>query len=95
MNCKRMSDFNIYDVLDEYAPSDGIWCEDEHSINSLKKIVYRDLNETDRRIILSYAELGNVRDTARLFRVSSTTIWYRIADIRKRIKDKLGTNGIY
>lgn len=92
MSCRRKYDigeFNIYDVEAEYKPEDDVFSEDEENVNRLKKIVYTRLNETDRRIILAYAEIGNIRDTAKLFKVSPTTIWLRIKEIRNNIKDFL------
>ncbi len=84
-----MDSFNIYDVEREYAPIDDVLSEDDITVQRVKKIVYTRLNETDRRIILAYAEIGNVRDTARLFRVSPTTIWLRIQEIKNKIKNYL------
>lgn len=84
-----MDTFNIYDVEREYAPIDDVLSEDDIEVHRVKKIVYTRLNETDRRIILAYAEIGNIRDTARLFKVSPTTIWLRIQEIRNQIKNYL------
>lgn len=75
----------IYALEDEYKPSDDIFSEDDILYSNLKKIICNDLNETERRIILSYAEIGNIRDTAKLFRVSPTTIWNQIKNIRIKI----------
>lgn len=92
MSCRKRYDiesFNIYGVLDEYSPADDVLSEDDISVHRIKKIVYNRLNETDRRILLAYAEIGNVRDTAKLFKVSPTTIWIRIQEIRNKIKNYL------
>lgn len=84
-----MESFNIYDVESDYAPVDDVESEDDIIVQLSKKIVYTRLDETDRRIILAYAEIGNIRDTARLFKVSPTTIWIRIQEIRRKIKEYL------
>lgn len=84
-----MDSFNIYDVESDYAPVDDVLSEDDIIVQLSKKIVYTRLDETDRRIILAYAEIGNIRDTARLFKVSPTTIWIRIQEIRRKIKEYL------
>ena len=92
MSCRKrydMESFNIYDVESDYAPVDDVLSEDDIIVQLSKKIVYTRLDETDRRIILAYAEIGNIRDTARLFKVSPTTIWIRIQEIRKKIKEYL------
>lgn len=81
----EQNDFNIYEVMDEYAPDYSIFDEDRDDIRIIKRIIFNYLSETERRIILSYVHIGNIRDTAKLFRVSSTTIYTEI----KRIRDKI------
>lgn len=81
--------FNIYDVEDEYRPDDGIFSDDDIEIHRLKHIIYDDLNETERRILLAYVELGSIQKCARLFKVSPSTIWNRIRDIKMKINNKL------
>ena len=81
----RLKGFNIYDIEDEYKPSDDIFNEDDITISKIKRIIQNDLNETERRIILAYAELGNIRDCAKLFKVSPTTIWTKIKEIKIKI----------
>lgn len=83
------AEMNIYQILDEYKPNDSIFDEDEEKIRKLKKIIYNNLDETERRIILEYAEIGNSRDCAKLFKVSPTTIYLRIKEIQNKIKSYL------
>jgi hypothetical protein len=85
----KLSGFNIYEVEDEYRVSDDIFCEDDILYSNIKKIIQSDLSEPERRIILSYAELGNIRDCAKLFKVSPTTIWNKIKEIKIKIIKKL------
>lgn len=85
----KLKGFNIYAVEDEYAPSDDIFNEDDITIDRIKRIIQNDLNEPERRIILSYTELGNIRDCAKLFKVSPTTIWNKIKEIKIKIIKKL------
>lgn len=85
----KLKGFNIYAVEDEYAPNYSIFNEDDITIDRIKKIIYNILDEPERRIILAYAEIGNLRDTARLFRVSPTTIWNKIREIRIKIIKQL------
>lgn len=75
----------IYDVEDEYKPSNDIFNEDDIIIDKIKRIIQNDLNEPERRIILAYAHLGNIRDCAKLFKVSPTTIWNKIREIKIKI----------
>lgn len=79
---------SIYDILDMYRPNDSIFDEDDEDIKKLKKIIYNKLDETDRRIILEYAEIGNTRDCAKLFKVSHTTIYLKIKEIQNKIKNE-------
>lgn len=81
----EQTDFNIYEVMDEYAPDYSIFDEDSDDIRRIKRIIFNELTETERRIILSYAQLSNIRDTAKLFQVSSTTIYTEIKKIRNKI----------
>lgn len=81
----KLKGFNIYAVEDEYKPNNSIFDEDEEEVKKIKYIIFNKLNETERRIILAYAELGNIRDTAKLFKVSPTTIWNMIKNIKRQI----------
>lgn len=83
------AEFNIYRTIDEFRPNYDIFDEDEIEIKNIKKVIFNELDETERRIILSYAEIGNIRDTAKLFMVSSTTIWSKIKEIQNKIKSFL------
>lgn len=83
------AEMNIYQILDEYKPNDSIFDDDDDKIRKLKKIIYNNLDETERRIILEYAEIGNSRDCAKLFKVSPTTIYLRIKEIQNKIKSYL------
>lgn len=80
-----LKSIDIYSLEDEYKPSDDIFNEDDILYRNLKKIIQNTLDDTERRILLTYAELGNYRDTAKLFNVSTTTIYNRIRDIRIKI----------
>jgi hypothetical protein len=85
----KISKFNIYDVEDVYKPSNDVFNEDDIIIDRIKKVIYNTLDEPDRRIILAYAELGNVRDCAKLFKVSPSTIWNKIKAIKIKIIKEL------
>lgn len=79
----------IYDIEEEYKPNNDIFCEDDITIDRIKKVIYNTLDEPERRIILVYAEIGNIRDTAKIFKVSPSTIWNKIKDIKLKITNKL------
>lgn len=88
-NDNKINEFNIYDVEDEYKPSNDIFNEDDIIIDKIKKVLWNVLDDTERRIIISYAHLGNIRDCAKLFKVSPTTIWTKIKEIKIKIIKKL------
>ena len=76
---------DIYSLEDEYKPSNDIFDEDDILYKKLKKIIQDSLDDTEKRILFTYAELGNYRDTAKVFSVSTTTIFNKIRDIRIKI----------
>lgn len=76
----------IYNIEEDYAPNTSMFSDDNEQVATLKKIIYNDLDEIERRIILAYAEIGNLRETAQLFKVSTSTIYKQIKKIREKIK---------
>lgn len=85
---KRLNEdknFNIYDLEDTYKFDKSIFNEDDELIRKIKYVITNKLSETERRIILVYSHIGNIRETARVFKVSPTTIWNQINNIRKKI----------
>jgi len=80
-----LNEFNIYDVIEEYAVDNSIFREDSEEFHFLKKIINEELTETERRIILTYAEIGDLRNTAKIFKVSTSTIRNEIVKIRTKI----------
>lgn len=80
---------NIYQLEDLYRPSDDIFNDDSNLYSRLKKILFYKLDDTERRIILCYAHTGNLRDTAKLFKLSTSTIFGYIRNIKTKIKDNL------
>lgn len=85
---KRLNEdknFNIYDLEENYKFDKSIFNEEDELIRKIKYVITNKLNDTERRIILVYTHIGNIRDTARVFKVSPTTIWNQINSIRKKI----------
>ena len=76
---------DIYELEETYRPTLDIFNEDDYSYDRLKKIIYYFLDDTERRIILCYTETGNLRDTAKIFKVSTSTIWAYVNRIKKKI----------
>lgn len=87
MNSK-MTNYN--DLIQEYAPDNSIFSEDDAYMNKLKNIIFNELPEVDRRVLLIYSECSSMEETGRILHVSASTIYKRISKIRDKIK-----NGLY
>ena len=77
--------YNIRYLEEEYLSTDDtIWCEDE-KLNAIKHKIMDRLNDTEKRLLLLYAEIGSQRKVAELLRVSPATINRIIKDIREKL----------
>jgi len=85
MKEKIKENIDIQKILDEYKPDDDLFSEEDEKVNKLKHIIYDDLSEADKRIILLYTECGNLRDVGDILNVSHTTIFYKIKNIKNII----------
>lgn len=85
MKPKECKKINIYELEELYSPSFDIFSEDDDTYDKLKKIIFFKLDDTERRIILCYADVGNLRDTAKIFNVSTSTIWAYVTRIKTKI----------
>lgn len=72
-------------ILEDYLPDDDIMSEEEFRVNAIKHIIYDKLSETDKRVILLYAELGSQREVGRKLGVSASTVNILIKRIREDI----------
>lgn len=72
-------------ILEEYLPDDDLFSAEDERMNALKHIIYEKLSETDKRVILLYAELGSQREVGRKLGVSASTVNILIKRIRNEI----------
>ena len=72
-------------ILEEYLPDDDLFSTEDERVNALKHIIYEKLSETDKRVILLYAELGSQREVGRKLGVSASTVNILIKRIRNEI----------
>lgn len=72
-------------ILEEYLPDDDLFSVEDERMNALKHIIYEKLSETDKRVILLYAELGSQREVGRKLGVSASTVNILIKRIRNEI----------
>lgn len=80
-----MGIINMKRILEDYLPDDDVMSEEEWKVNALKHIIYDRLSETDKRVILLYAELGSQREVGRKLGVSASTVNILIKRIREDI----------
>lgn len=55
----------------------------------IKTVIFKDLTEIERRIILLYAELQSQRELGKIMGLSAATINKILKDIKKKIYDNL------
>lgn len=79
----------ITEIFEEYGENDSIFTKEDDLTRKVKSIVWNTLTENERTILLLYSEVGNMRDTAKLLKVSTSTICIYIGRIRQKIKDEL------
>lgn len=79
---------NINDIINEYKPDNSLLSEEEINILKLKNIIFNELDEVDRRIILMYAEFGSLRKLGKELGVCATSAYIKINEIRKKILEK-------
>ncbi len=80
---------NMTRILQEYLPDDSLFTEEDERMLRLKHIIYDCLSETDKRVILLYAELGSQRDVGEKLGVSASTVNILIRKIRQKILELL------
>lgn len=79
----------IDELIEDYAPDNSIFSKETPEINKIKNIIYNDLDEVERRIILLYAELGSLRKLGKELGVSASSAFLKIKNIKKKILESL------
>lgn len=79
----------IEQLEEDYAPNDDIFTEEDPKVNYIKHLVYEELSDPAKKILLLYAELGSLRKVGKYLGVSATTVYWYIKALRKTIKEKL------
>lgn len=83
---------NIDEIEEEYKPNESIFDDEDETTKKIKNIIFNELTDTERRIILLYSELESQRQVADKLRVSVTLANFVINDIRNKIITKLREN---
>lgn len=86
MRKKKTEDIDIKELMLEYAENNDIFTDEDDKITKVKKILWHRLNETDRRIMMIYAETASLRTTAKIIGVSVCTIHHKIHQIQEEFK---------
>lgn len=79
----------IEELLEDYAPDNTIFSKEAPEVNKIKNIIYNDLDEVERRIIVLYAELGSLRKLGKELGVSASSAFLKIKSIKKKITNAL------
>ena len=86
---------DIKDVLLEYSGSTGdIFEECSNLVYQLRRVIYTELSESDRRIILLYAELGSQRKVGKVLGCSASTVNQKIKQLRELIISRLNLGSV-
>lgn len=80
---KNIMELKMNDIFEEYAENTDIFSKESDKLRRIKNILWNKLDNTDRTILLLYCETGNLRDAARLLKVSASTLCIKMKHIRK------------
>lgn len=78
--------YDVDSLYDEYLEFD-MFKDDDDKLVLLDAI--NQLSEVDKRILVLYAEIGNLRDLGVALNVSTPTIWKRVKAIKEQVLNNL------
>lgn len=78
--------YDVDSLYDEYLGFD-MFKDDDDKLVLLDAI--NQLSEVDKRILVMYAEIGNLRDLGVALNVSTPTIWKRVKAIKEQVLNNL------
>lgn len=82
------SDFNYDMIKSDYELSGFDTFQSDELVYRLKEAVAH-LNEIEKRILITYVELGSYSATARVYNVSSPTVKAYVSPIIEKIKKEI------
>lgn len=85
MTKKIKKPIDINELMDEYKPDNSLFTNDTDRFNRLSNIIYNNLEEWERRVILIYAEYKSMRKVAKILNVSPSLVNITIQQIRNKI----------
>lgn len=78
--------YDVDNLYEEYLGFD-MFKDDDDKLVLLDAI--NQLSEVDKRILVLYAEIGNLRDLGVALNVSTPTIWKRVKAIKEQVLNNL------
>lgn len=79
----------IKDIKEEYKFNEDIFNDDDKRAYIAKKVIFEQLNEIDRTIILLYTETGSLRQLGKILGCSHSTIRPEVNRIKEDVKEKI------
>ncbi len=73
---------DIKKIEDEYRPTSG----DDDYFLTLKTAIFEELTEVERRLFITYCEIGSYAGLARFYHNSTPTARKRIKEIKAKLK---------
>lgn len=80
---------SIKELYQDYGEISDIFSTEPTKVQKTKFIIFHKLTESDRRIILLYAELQSIRKVAEKLGISAASAWLTISKIKQHIKDEM------
>ena len=77
---------NTKELLKDYEINDDIFSEESDKVRLVKEALWK-LSDTDRLLILLYAEIQSLRKLGEMLGVSRTTAYLQIKIIKEKIKE--------
>jgi len=77
---------DIEKILDTYKPNEDPFDDDADNVRILKYIIFKELNDIEKRLIILYTEYRSFRKVASSLNISPSTVYIYVNNIRKKIK---------
>lgn len=83
---------SIKELYQDYGEVSDIFSTEPTKVQKVKYVIFHKLSESDRRIILIYAELQSIRKVAQKLGISAASAWLTISKIKQHIKEEMNGN---
>lgn len=80
---------NLKELMETYRPQWDILTQEDLRTLMLKTVIFEDLTEVERRVILLYVELQSQRKLGKLMGLSAATVNKILKEIKQKIHDNL------